>query len=193
MAGKSTRLTRQEFENLCAAFTGEFAERNVLLVSLGYYGGSRIAETCALTVGDVTDGNGLVNGRIIGERKNQKGRASGRSVVIHPKLKELLQAYLKAREGASADQALLPSGKGGGHLTPEAASLIFKKACRRVGLGNSVSTHSLRKSFAANVLKGAANNVMIVQRALNHKSLATTLAYLDCTQDDVDSAVMSIH
>jgi len=192
MAGKSSRLTKQEFENLCAAFTGEFAERNRLMVSLGFYGGGRIAEIVGLKIKDVTDGNGLVNGRIIGERKNQKGKTSGRSVVINPKLKELLQAYLKGRKDGSPDAPLLPSGKGGGHLTPEAASLIFKTAARRAGLGNSVSTHSLRKSFAANVLRGAANNVMVVQKALNHKSLATTLAYLDCSQDEVDAAVMRI-
>ena len=191
MSGKSTKLTPEQFDALSSAFKGPQAERNILMCAIGYYSGHRIAEICALTIGDVTDGEGRVNGRIIAKRKTMKGSRRGRSTPIHPTLHKLLTAYIESRGDVAPDAPLLPSATGG-HLRPECASRIFKNAARRAGLGNSVSTHSLRKSFAANVLRGAGNNVMIVKEALGHSSITTTMRYLSCDQDEVDRAILAI-
>ena len=191
MSGKSTKLSREEFDSLCSGFTGEHAERNRLFAAIGFFVGYRVSEICSLTVGDVTDESGLVNGRIIARRKTMKGKRTGRSMPINEALKVLIENYLKTRKNPSPASPLLLSERGG-HMTRQAASRLFKTAANRVGLGNSVSTHSLRKTFAHNVLKRGENNVLIVQRALGHRSLTTTLAYLDCSQDEVDSAIMAI-
>jgi len=192
MSGTSTKLSREEFDLLCTSgFTGEHAQRNRLFAAIGFFAGYRVSEIVSLKVGDCTDEAGKVNGRIVARRKTMKGKRVGRSMPINLALKVLIENYLKTRKNPSHDAPLLLSERGG-HLTRQAASRMFKVAANRVGLGNAVSTHSLRKGFAANVLRTGHNNVLIVRDLLGHRSLSTTLAYLSCEADEADAAVMAV-
>jgi integrase len=54
-----------------------------------------------------------------------------------------------------------------------------------------VSTHSLRKTFATRV-HDFTGSVVAVSRALGHRSLEVTAAYLDLEQQQVDDAVLAM-
>lgn len=75
-------------------------------------------------------------------------------------------------------------------ITPEQALHIYKVAFRRCGIYGQTGTHSLRKRFAVRTFRNSGNNMRLVQRALGHRNIASTEAYLPVDQDEVDAAVV---
>src|SRR5690348_13440712 len=84
-------LTKKEIE----ALHKYLSRRDSLLLNLGLYTGLRIQESLSLKVGSI------MQGRVYVERRAIKGKAAGRSLLLHPALGQQLEAYI-------ADQNLGP-------------------------------------------------------------------------------------
>ncbi len=68
---------------------------------------------------------------------------------------------------------------------------ILKALFALIGEFGNVSTHTLRKTFAARVYEQT-GKLELVQIALGHKSINSTISYLAFGNDDVDNAIMGI-
>ncbi|MEX1013630.1 MAG: tyrosine-type recombinase/integrase, partial [Candidatus Paceibacterota bacterium] len=68
---------------------------------------------------------------------------------------------------------------------------IIKNACEAVGLYENVATHSLRKTFCANVYKTSGNDIVATQYLMGHKDPITTLHYLAQNQEKLDEFVLN--
>jgi len=75
-------------------------------------------------------------------------------------------------------------------ITADQALRIYKAACRRCGVYGQTGTHSLRKRFGLRALRNSGNNLRVAQRALGHRNVASTEAYLPVEQDELDRAVV---
>lgn len=68
------------------------------------------------------------------------------------------------------------------HLHPSAMQRRIKAAAKRSGIHKAVSCHTLRRSFATEMLR-AGYDVRTVQRLMGHKDVRTTMIYVEAVSD----------
>lgn len=146
--------------------------RDQALIILGVKTGFRISELLSLTVADVQGDTLTVR------RCNMKGKHSSRTVPLHAEAKRIVLEYIRMH---SVSNLLFP-------ITRQWAWRIIKDAA--AGLGGRISTHSMRKSFGMRVYTKTGKDIVAAQRALGHKSLASTSHYLSVGQDVIDRAIL---
>lgn len=174
----------------------EFGDRNVLLFSVGINTAYRISDLRTLQLTDVLEisrNKVVVKERLaMKEKKTKKNNA----VFISKKLRKQIMDYVN-QEFAEAVAArdfgyyLFPSRNGTNRpLDRVQLWRIISKAGERVGL-TSIGPHSMRKTFAYFLYKNG-TDITIIQDLLNHSSQRETLRYIGITQEDKDTAVMSL-
>jgi integrase/recombinase XerD len=164
-------LSIDDVERLLDAPVGDDAAalRDRAMFELLYGGGLRISELTALDVDDLDRIDELVrvHGKGDKERVVPFGRAAG----------EALDAWLvRGRPRLAPRGPAVFLNNRGGRLTRQGAWKVLKGHAERVGLGETVSPHTLRHSFATHLLDGGAD-VRAVQELLGHASVTTTQIY----------------
>lgn len=184
-------------------------QRDRLLLTLLLFTGFRISEALSLNVVDVAGQD-----RITVFKRHMKGRTSSRTLLMHPELKMQLEAYLEA-EGASGGlpqtetsgaqlteppkshieapkTAPLFRTRTGTRLGPQAAWKVLRSAVKRAGLKGRISFHSGRKTFAQAVHTHFKHDLVKTSKALGHKSVLSTAAYLSFQEEELDAAILGM-
>lgn len=164
--------------------------RDLSILEILYGAGLRISELVDLDVDDVDldEASLLVRaGKGSKARRVPLGRASVKAVgnyltVGRPEL---------ARRGVRAEAALFLNARGG-RLSRQGCWKILKGYARAAGLGDKVSPHTLRHSFATHMLDGGAD-IRVVQELLGHASLATTQIYTLVSQTKLREVYAASH
>jgi integrase/recombinase XerD len=161
--------------------------RDRALLELMYATGARVSEVLALDLDDLIDPT-LV--RLFGKGSKE------RVVPVGSFAQRALEAYLvRVRPG------LVALGKGtpalflnqrGGRLSRQSAWQVISAAGKLAGLGDEVSPHTLRHSFATHLLEGGAD-VRVVQELLGHSSVATTQIYTLVTVEKLREVYVNAH
>ena len=148
----------------------EQLKRDLALAELLYGSGLRISEALSLNLHDIDPTSGLV--RVTGKGNKQ------RIVPLTEAAQEALQGWLDVRSALDNTQRepALFLGARGGRLNRRQALRIIEDLCKRVGLPQTVSPHSLRHSFATHLLEAGAD-MRSVQELLGHERLTTTQRY----------------
>jgi integrase/recombinase XerD len=172
-AGRSLpkALSVVEVERLLAAPVGDepLALRDRAMLELLYGAGLRISELTGLDVDDVDRIERLV--RVHGKGDKQRLVPYG-EVADHA-----LDRWLVGGRPALAPRgpALFVNARGG-RLSRQGAWKLVRAHATQVDLGDRVSPHTLRHSFATHLLDGGAD-VRAVQELLGHASVTTTQIY----------------
>lgn len=112
-----------------------------------------------------------------------------RVVFLSNQAKYWLKQYLQVRKDPSpalfirhdkAKKASENKGKSTEGLTPRSIQRLVQKYAKRVGITKHVSPHTLRHSFATDLLKSGAD-IREVQAMLGHASITTTQVYTHIT------------
>lgn len=145
--------------------------RDAAVLETLYASGMRVSEVASLRVNDVnfSAGNALVTGK--GSKQ--------RMVPIHPFALARLRDYItKARPQLSASEATdaLFISTRGKPLSADAIRRIVSEAAKVAGLSAHVSPHTLRHSFATDLLNND-TDLRTVQEFLGHSNLSTTQIY----------------
>ena len=140
-------------------------QRDRAILTLLYACGLRASEAVGLKIGDVNFSLGVV--RVLG--KGQKERIVP---VAQPALELLLQ-HLAGRSEPSAPLFLSRTGR---PMIREDIFRLVQKYARRAGVRAGVHPHTLRHSFATQLLSGGAD-LRSVQEMLGHASVVTTQIY----------------
>ena len=182
-------LTRRQVEKLLDAPHGGDARglRDRMMLELLYATGMRISELCGLGVGDLDMENRIatVHGKGDKWRMVPFGSAAADSV----------RKYLEdgrpelARRGRST--ALVLNNRGS-RLTRQGCWKVIKGHAEAAGLGDLVTPHVLRHTFATHMLEGGAN-LLVVQELLGHVSISTTQIYTEVTRDHLKSVYSRAH
>ncbi len=140
--------------------------RNRAALTTAYGAGLRVAEVCALKVGDIDSSRMLI--RV----EHGKG-AKDRYVMLSPNLLTVLRAYWRlARPG----RWLFPGREPHQPVSKATLQAACRIAAREAGLDKAVTVHTLRHSFATHLLEGG-TNIRIIQVLLGHRRMETTAIY----------------
>lgn len=160
--------------------------RNRALILLLLHTGMRIGELLKVKMADIIPRERKIL-LYLGEKN-----LHGRTVHYSTAAELALNKWLKARDQTSE---YLFYGYGGKELSYVAAWSIMKKALKKAGLeGKGYSLHSLRHTFATNMLN-AGMRLEIVQQLLGHLTIEMTLRYArlsDVTREDAYFKAMEI-
>jgi integrase/recombinase XerD len=185
---------------LAAASLGDSpaALRDRAMLEVLYGAGARISEVTALDLDDIdfvdVDPDG-VDRRPGSVRLLGKG-SKERVVPLGSYARESVTAYT-----VRARPSMATRGKGtpalflnlrGGRISRQGAWAAIHAAAERAGLGDTVSPHTLRHSFATHMLEGGAD-IRVVQELLGHASVTTTQIYTMVTVQHLREVYAEAH
>lgn len=188
----SRPLTRQQVKGLLA-LTSSIREQTLL--TLGFCTGYRISELLSLKVSDVST-NGIIHSHVTVKAANTKTK-TGRSVLLNADAQKALRRLVDViGTNANGQSPLFVSRKhdANGNLkaiSRQQAHDLLKALFAKIGEFGNVSTHTLRKTFAARIYEQT-GKLEIVQIALGHKSINSTISYLAFGNDDLNRAIMGV-
>jgi site-specific recombinase XerD len=165
-------MSRNEAERLLV-MTG--CLRDHILLSLGYGCGLRAGEIVRLKVGDIDSSQMII--RIV----QSKGRKD-RHVMLPEDLLASLREWWRVRptrydaDVPVKERWLFPGRRKGQHLTYRQLSRVFHETAAAAGITKRISLHSLRHSFATELLEEG-TDIRYIQAVLGHDKLDTTARY----------------
>jgi integrase/recombinase XerD len=176
---------KQLLESVSGSAPADLRDRAILEVMYGC--GLRVSETTGLELGNVDLEHGFLRafGKGSKERVVPIGREAGAAIG----------RYLRSgrpKIAAGADQRALFLNQRGGELTRQGAYKITQGRARDVGLGDKMSPHTLRHSFATHLLSGGCD-LRSVQEMLGHADVATTQIYTHLSADEIKQVYFDTH
>ena len=184
--GRAKILTAEEIQLLFSEGFTLNPLRDRTLFSVCLYTACRINECVTLRTRDVYDSQGKVRPVIIIRKGNTKGKLATRTIPVLEDFKARLSKY----SSSQPDGFLFPGRHGRGHISSDAAALILRQACQRVGI-QGVSTHSFRRT-ALTQMSNAGIPLRVIQEVSGHKTLHELYKYLEVRDDQVLGAVSTL-
>ncbi len=188
-------LDRNELDRLFTAVDQEKEEilrlRDRAILQTLFATGTRVSELCSLRRDQINIKRSEFTVRGKGDKL--------RLVFLSPEATAALDAYLKKRKdnskflfiahkqigkGNSAEKEMDSFGKNASGLTPRTVQRIIKKYALIAGIMKKISPHTLRHSFATDLLQNGAD-IRSVQSMLGHASITTTQIYTHITNQQL--------
>jgi integrase len=166
-------LTQDEVERILAKAGDTFRAPIATMI----FTGLRLAEVLGLTWADVDFDNGFVRVRYQLDRQRKrveiKTAAGRRDVVLIPQLAKVLKAHkLKSPYKRDGDFVFVnPDRRGRCHRS---TSRGVKRAVERAKLGDGISAHSFRHTFASLLIVGLNLDPVRVSRQMGHTRASFT-------------------
>ena len=177
-----TFLHYDEIERLLAEIPEdtETGLRDRAIIELLFSGGLRVSELCGLN----RDSINLERREFVVRGKGRKDRP----IFIDQSTADCIKDYLDMRNDSlpalflnNSKNTQTPSTSGDyRRLTPRSIERIVQKYARQAGITKHVSPHTLRHSFATDLLMNGAD-IRSVQSLLGHANISTTQIYTHVT------------
>ena len=182
--GKAKVLSQEDIQLLFNE--GLTTLRDRCLFGICLFTACRINEACTLRRTDVFDKKRNVRPELIIRKGNTKGKLATRTIPVNEDLRTLLSEY----NPPTYQWFLFPASLTTGHIRPDTASRILRKAFDRIGI-EGASTHSFRRT----ALTQMSNNgvpLRIIQEVSGHKSLDILEKYLEVRPEQVRGAISGL-
>ena len=177
-----TFLHFEEIERLLAEIPlgTESGLRDRAIIELLFSGGLRVSELCSLN----RDSINLERREFMVRGKGKKDRP----IFIDKSTAECIEDYLNMRTDTlpalflnnSANQQIPSTSGDFRRLTPRSIERIVQKYTRLAGITKHVTPHTMRHSFATDLLMNGAD-IRSVQSLLGHANISTTQIYTHIT------------
>ena len=160
-------------------------KRDRAIIETLYSTGMRVSELAQMRHGRVQWREGVV--RVIGKGKKERLALLGRPALA------ALDAYMTDRQyrGRGQDDPVFKN-RFGNRLGVVSIERMVLKASKAAGMGERVTPHVLRHSFATHLLDAGAD-LRSVQELLGHVSLSTTQIYTHITPERLKRAYDKAH
>lgn len=147
--------------------------KNIILIA--FFTGMRLSEILNLSINNVDLAQNLI---IVGDEGFHSKTKKQRKIPMNNAVRQILSCIINNRIPNLRDEMreFVFKKNNGMKYTGNYVSKIFKQACRLSQIDASIHFHSLRHSFASNLVQKGAN-ILIVRDLLGHTSVATTEIY----------------
>ena len=189
-----TFLHFDEIERLLAEIPldTESGLRDRAIIELLFSGGLRVSELCSLN----RDSINLVRREFMVRGKGKKDRP----IFIDKSTAECIEDYLNMRTDTlpalflnnSANQQIPSTSGDFRRLTPRSIERIVQKYTRLAGITKHVTPHTMRHSFATDLLMNGAD-IRSVQSLLGHANISTTQIYTHITDPHLKEVHEKFH
>lgn len=167
--------------------TQKNATRNRAIIETLYSCGLRVTELVTLRISNLHFEEGYIT--ITGKGNKQRLVPIGREAI------KWIQFYLEERRESKINEnsrdVLFLNNRGNG-LTRVMIFLIIKKAAETAGIKKNISPHTLRHSFATELLKNGAD-LRAIQDMLGHESITTTEIYFELNNSHLRESLLKFH
>jgi len=171
---------RKKLLKTIRAAKGDLALRDDAMLSTMLLTGIRVDALVHLNVEDVNLDDKKLTIRTKGDKTFK--------VFLSSQLRGILKRYLKYRRKLPGDSEALFLSNRLTRITTRQVSFRLKHWLENVGINKSISPHSLRHTFATELLQKT-QNLRIVQKALGHVYLETTRIYTHILDDEMEEAL----
>lgn len=202
-------LTKQEITQCFQTFDGLYEKRNRLFFLLGIFTGFRVSELLSIKVKDIYKFDKVVDDLSIKRRFMKGGRSAkrinGRTVHLNDKIKPIIKNYIlnwdniyKRPLSPEGNDYLFNSQKVNENGTGKAVSsrhmiYILKDIFEKNKLTGNLSSHTLRKTYAANMHEALGNDILKTKEALGHKDVSSTQNYLSFDLKEINEAIEKLN
>lgn len=183
-------LTDEDITRIQATFNLSFPDqyRNNVIVEVLYGCGLRVSELVNLKMSNIYLDEQML--QVIGKGNKE------RWVPINPHALEMLETYIhnvrvhyNIKPG---EEKYVFINRLGRHLSRNYVFMFLQQAVKDAGVNKHVSPHSLRHSFATELVENGAD-LRAVQEMLGHESISTTEIYTHLTRDTLRDTIATYH
>jgi integrase/recombinase XerD len=183
-------LTDEDITKIQATFDQSFPDqyRNNVIVEVLYGCGLRVSELVNLKLSNIYADEQML--QIFGKGSKE------RWVPINPRALDMLTTYIHTVRSHITpkphEEKFVFLNRLGSHMSRNYVFMFLKHAVRDAGLNKHVSPHSLRHSFATELVENGAD-LRAVQEMLGHESISTTEIYTHLTRDTLRNTIEAYH
>lgn len=162
--------------------------RNYVIIEVLYGCGLRVSELVNLRLSNVYADEQFL--QVIGKGNKE------RWVPINTHALKLLDTYIHTVRShidvKPGEEKYVFLNRRGHHLTRQMVFIFLQRAVEKAGIAKTVSPHSLRHSFATELVENGAD-LRAVQEMLGHASIATTEIYTHISRDTLRNTIAAYH
>lgn len=162
--------------------------RNNVIVEVLYGCGLRVSELVNLKMSNIYEDEQML--QIIGKGDKE------RWVPINPRALEMMLTYIHTVRVhyniKSGEEKYVFINRLGRHLSRNYVFMFLQQAVENADIRKHVSPHSLRHSFATELVENGAD-LRAVQEMLGHESISTTEIYTHLTRDTLRDTIETYH
>ena len=162
-------------------------QRNRAIIEVLFSCGLRVSELVSLHLSDLYLDQHFV--RVLGKGQKERLVPISDAAIRELRLWFIRRNELKIKAG-EADYVFL--NRRGNHLTRTMILIMLKRAALDAGIKKTVSPHTLRHSFATELLKGGAD-LRAIQAMLGHESIRTTEIYMHMDTTQLREEILEHH
>ena len=163
-------------------------ERNYVIIEVLYGCGLRVSELVGMKLGNIYEQEQCL--RIFGKGDKE------RWVPINRRALDLMLTYIHNVRShiniKKGEESYVFISRLGRHLSRNFVFMFLQDAVKKAGIGKHVSPHSLRHSFATELVNGGAD-LRAVQEMLGHAHLATTEIYTHLSPGYLRETIETYH
>jgi len=158
--------------------------RNPTMIQLMLDTGLRLSQACNLQWRDVN----LSTGKLM--VRQGKG-AKDRSLWIGEEDLDLLRTWRERQaKDVEGNPAHIFTTLAGKPVSPRYVEKMVARVAAKAGIQKNVHPHTLRHSFATDLYRET-SKIRLVQKALGHSDLSTTMIYTHIVDDELEDALKS--
>ena len=146
-------------------------QRNKAIIEVLFSCGLRVSELVNLKLSNLYLDEGFI--RVTGKGNKERLVPISPKAIIELNLWFLDRNLMKIKPG---EQDYVFLNRRGAHLTRTMILIMLKRQAQEAGIQKTISPHTLRHSFATELLKGGAD-LRAIQVMLGHESIGTTEIY----------------
>lgn len=162
--------------------------RNYVIIEVLYGCGLRVSELVNLRMSNIYADEEYL--QIIGKGDKERWVPIGRRALdLLTTYIETVRCHLTPKPG---EERYVFLNRRGHHLSRQMVFIFLQNAVREAGIKKSVSPHSLRHSFATELVENGAD-LRAVQEMLGHASVSTTEIYTHLSRETLRETIATYH